>query len=123
MSSLPQQRASQTISEPSQSAQPDSSEKTDDPVSVAVGPNDSIAPCADQTEHEAIGDANAVLDKKKCWVCLTEEGEEDADGNPVNSGRWTHACACSLDAHESCLIKWINQSRQTPNEPVSHSLY
>jgi hypothetical protein len=34
-----------------------------------------------------------------------------SNGNPMNTSRWAKACACSLDAHESCLITWINQSR------------
>src|SRR5271170_1625910 len=50
-------------------------------------------------------------EKKKCWICLGEEGEKSSNGNPINTSRWAKACACSLDAHESCLITWINQSR------------
>jgi hypothetical protein len=50
-------------------------------------------------------------EKRKCWICLIEEGETLSNGNPMNTSRWAKACACSLDAHESCLITWINQSR------------
>jgi hypothetical protein len=60
-------------------------------------------------------DGSVILinaEKKKCWICLTEEGETTPNGNPVNSSPWSKACACSLDAHESCLITWINQSRR-----------
>ena len=53
----------------------------------------------------------ANVEKRKCWICLAEEGELAPNGNPINSSRWSKACACSLDAHESCLITWINQSR------------
>jgi hypothetical protein len=51
-----------------------------------------------------------VREKKKCWICLAEEDERTPDGSPVNPSPWSKACACSLDAHESCLITWINQS-------------
>jgi len=52
----------------------------------------------------------AVKEKRKCWICLAEEDERTPDGSPVNPSRWSKACACSLDAHESCLITWISQS-------------
>jgi RING-variant domain len=52
-----------------------------------------------------------VSDKKKCWICLAEEDELASDGVPLNNSRWSKACACSLDAHETCLITWINQTR------------
>jgi len=77
---------------------------------VIVDLTDSIA-----HDHGRDSDAAAYLvgsgEKKKCWICLVEEGEQFPDGNPINTSRWAKACACSLDAHESCLITWINQSR------------
>jgi len=62
---------------------------------------------------------SGATERRKCWVCLTEEGETAPDGTLVNSSRWSKACACSLDAHESCLITWINQTRgPDPNQVV-----
>ena len=49
-------------------------------------------------------------EKRKCWICLMEEDENFPTGDPINTSRWSKACACSLDAHESCLITWINQT-------------
>ena len=66
-------------------------------------------------DHRRDSDASVYRirsgEKKKCWICLIEEGETLSNGNPMNTSRWAKACACSLDAHESCLITWINQSR------------
>lgn len=62
-------------------------------------------------QNDADGSVGPASEKKKCWICLAEEGETSANGQLVNPSRWSKACACSLDAHESCLITWINQSR------------
>jgi len=56
-------------------------------------------------------DGTVVSEKRKCWICLAEEDEPLPNGNDANTSRWTKPCACSLDAHESCLITWVNQSR------------
>lgn len=49
-----------------------------------------------------------------CFICL---GSSDEDDGPER--KWTHACACSLVAHEECLLEWIvEQNRSgTPHCP------
>ena len=64
-----------------------------------------------EENNRSNSNSHVAPEKKKCWICLTEEGEAGTNGEPLNSSRWAKACACSLDAHESCLITWINQSR------------
>ena len=68
-------------------------------------------PLAQTQQSEGSFGAPAIREKRKCWICLAEEDERTTDGSPVNTSRWAKACACSLDAHESCLITWISQSR------------
>jgi hypothetical protein len=68
---------------------------------------------------QTVSQGAGAPEKRKCWICLAEEGERTSDGALVNSSRWAKACACSLDAHESCLITWINQTRgPDPNQIV-----
>jgi hypothetical protein len=123
MSNLPSQpRASQPQS-PSESWQtiPSSNSASDREIAGDQGSsaedlidlNPIIPLDQNQTAHAYV-ESSAPLtttEKKKCWICLAEEGELGPDGAPANSSRWSKACACSLDAHESCLITWINQSR------------
>jgi len=75
--------------------------------------NPGVPPAATQQSSQptSASDGAVVSEKRKCWICLVEEGESLPNGNPANTSRWTKPCACSLDAHESCLIAWVNQSR------------
>ena len=125
MSSFPEQRrASQSHSADSWQSVP--SPHTDasslnnnnhpaDPASPAgsfVDLNPSILLSNDNQQTSSGGPVILVnAEKRKCWICLVEEGEMTPNGIPVNPSPWSKACACSLDAHESCLITWINQSR------------
>jgi hypothetical protein len=82
------------------------------PAESLVDLNPAIPLSRDPRQTSSDGSIILVAaEKKKCWICLAEEGELLPNGNPVNTSRWAKACACSLDAHESCLITWINQSR------------
>ncbi|KAI6143441.1 hypothetical protein BKA82DRAFT_4186023 [Pisolithus tinctorius] len=47
---------------------------------------------------------------KLCYICREEE-RYDAPENPPRT--WTHPCRCTLVAHESCLLQWIQSSQQT----------
>ncbi|KAI6002259.1 hypothetical protein F5J12DRAFT_842004 [Pisolithus orientalis] len=47
---------------------------------------------------------------KLCYICREEE-RYDAPENPPRA--WTHPCRCTLVAHESCLLQWIQSSQQT----------
>jgi hypothetical protein len=78
---------------------------------------------AQTQQSEGSASALEIREKRKCWICLAEEDELTTDGSPVNTSRWAKACACSLDAHESCLITWINQSRGSDASKVVLLLY
>ncbi|CAF9921656.1 MAG: hypothetical protein GOMPHAMPRED_002352 [Gomphillus americanus] len=41
-------------------------------------------------------------DLKQCWICYADETEDSP-----NTSRWRSPCACSLVAHESCLLDWV----------------
>ncbi|PWN52820.1 hypothetical protein IE53DRAFT_384710 [Violaceomyces palustris] len=82
------------------------------------------------------------LRNKSCWICseeeeegaVVEEGQEQRDHRQTSSStqgrsprrggsegggsrkRFIHACKCTLVAHESCLLAWIEQSRK--NRPL-----
>ncbi|KAI0651227.1 hypothetical protein C8Q79DRAFT_996738 [Trametes meyenii] len=46
---------------------------------------------------------------KLCYICREEERYD----NPENPPRvWTHPCACTLVAHESCLLAWIKSAQE-----------
>ncbi|CDO76764.1 hypothetical protein BN946_scf185028.g15 [Trametes cinnabarina] len=50
------------------------------------------------------------LKVKLCYICR----EEDRFDNPEDPPRaWTHPCACTLVAHESCLLQWIKSAQQS----------
>ncbi|KAG6334545.1 hypothetical protein ID866_4542 [Astraeus odoratus] len=64
---------------------------------------------------------------KLCYICREEE-RYDVPENPPRA--WTHPCRCTLVAHESCLLQWIQTSQQNrsraPNAlkcPQCGSLY
>ncbi|EST05879.1 Zinc finger, RING-CH-type [Kalmanozyma brasiliensis GHG001] len=64
------------------------------------------------------------LRTKSCWIC----SEDDEDPLPSSSQsssssaassrpkRFVHPCKCTLVAHESCLLRWIDQSKR--NHPL-----
>ncbi|KAF1942740.1 hypothetical protein EJ02DRAFT_511503 [Clathrospora elynae] len=39
---------------------------------------------------------------RKCWICFQDETEDDE-----TTSEWRSPCACSLVAHEKCLLDWI----------------
>jgi len=53
------------------------------------------------TPNNIIGAPYAVEGQKTCYICLQNENE-----TPPNTS-WVSACPCSLDAHESCMLRWI----------------
>lgn len=40
---------------------------------------------------------------KKCWICVGDSTEDD----PTRPPTWRSPCACSLTAHEECLLDWV----------------
>lgn len=69
---------------PSQSAAPASKEQRDTPTQYA-------APQQDEDDEP-----------RKCWICFNDETEDDE-----TTSEWRNPCACSLVAHEKCLLDWI----------------
>ncbi|KAH6858884.1 hypothetical protein BKA58DRAFT_50005 [Alternaria rosae] len=39
---------------------------------------------------------------RRCWICFNDETEDDE-----TTSEWRSPCACSLVAHERCLLDWI----------------
>ncbi|TFK36527.1 hypothetical protein BDQ12DRAFT_243456 [Crucibulum laeve] len=48
---------------------------------------------------------------KLCYICREEERYDTSSDEPPRA--WTHPCKCTLIAHESCLLKWIETSQGT----------
>ncbi len=68
------------------------------------------------------------LRTKSCWICSDEDEDPPASfGQPGSSAspsaassrpkRFVHPCKCTLVAHETCLLRWIDQSRR--NHPLN----
>ncbi|SAM62267.1 uncharacterized protein UBRO_03858 [Ustilago bromivora] len=59
------------------------------------------------------------LRTKSCWICSEEEEDPPAPSFSSSSSvstsrprRFVHPCNCTLVAHESCLLRWIDQSKR-----------
>lgn len=58
------------------------------------------------------------LRTKSCWICSEEDEDPPAARNQSSSisaprpRRFVHPCNCTLVAHETCLLCWIDQSRR-----------
>lgn len=46
---------------------------------------------------------------KLCYICREEEQADNPQEPRVS---WVHPCSCTLIAHESCLLNWIQASQQ-----------
>ncbi|GLB44199.1 putative RING-variant domain containing protein [Lyophyllum shimeji] len=49
---------------------------------------------------------------KLCYICREEENYDAPPEDPPRA--WTHPCTCTLVAHESCLLRWIQTSQGDP---------
>ncbi|ODV88836.1 hypothetical protein CANCADRAFT_3478 [Tortispora caseinolytica NRRL Y-17796] len=45
------------------------------------------------------------MEEEKCWICLETHAED------VENKKWVRPCACSLTAHEQCLLDWLLESK------------
>ncbi|KZP33306.1 hypothetical protein FIBSPDRAFT_811513 [Athelia psychrophila] len=45
---------------------------------------------------------------KLCYICREEETHDNPEDPPR---QWTHPCNCTLVAHQSCLLEWIQTSQ------------
>lgn len=63
------------------------------------------------------------LRSKSCWICSEEDedplvplGQESSSPGTFTATsrkrRFVHPCNCTLVAHESCLLRWIDQSKR-----------
>lgn len=55
----------------------------------------------------------AFLQVKLCYICREEERFDVPDVPPK---AWTHPCNCTLVAHETCLLQWIQTSQASPTK-------
>ncbi|KAI3604192.1 ring finger domain-containing protein [Moniliophthora roreri] len=53
---------------------------------------------------------------KLCFICREEE-TFDKPSNPPR--KWTHPCQCTLLAHESCLLEWIQTAQTNPSSTAA----
>lgn len=54
------------------------------------------------------GDGNEDNDPRKCWICFSDETEDTPQ-----TTRWVSPCACSLCAHEGCILDWLADLENT----------
>ncbi|OSC99983.1 hypothetical protein PYCCODRAFT_1394132 [Trametes coccinea BRFM310] len=70
-----------------------------------------MATMAQQLQAERVPTVDD-LRVKTCYICR----EEERFDNPEHPPRaWTHPCACTLVAHESCLLQWVKSAQQDPS--------
>lgn len=51
----------------------------------------------------------------RCWICFEEESNID----PLSDPRWRKPCACSLIAHEECLLTWLDETQRQTSQGVN----
>jgi len=129
MSNLP---ALRRISSPSQSTSshsvPTHSDQPNTSASAASASNIlQLDPQPETDQEQSSAQINAssgdIREPRKCFICLSEEGEESStEGPPSETSRWSKPCACSLDAHEACLITYINRQRKDDANKIVLSL-
>ncbi|KAJ3574854.1 hypothetical protein NP233_g1491 [Leucocoprinus birnbaumii] len=57
---------------------------------------------------------------KLCYICREEEPYDTAHEGPARA--WTHPCNCTLIAHESCLLDWIQSAQGGSQERAQNAL-
>jgi hypothetical protein len=119
MASLPPQRpASQHRPAPpaeSPSSQQEHPERTnsfsgqsvDSQTLLLNTPSTQSASSATQEQEEAPAQTTVPQleeddEPRRCWICFNDETEDDE-----TTSEWRSPCACSLVAHERCLLDWI----------------
>ncbi|RMZ72876.1 Zinc finger RING-CH-type [Pyrenophora seminiperda CCB06] len=114
MSSLPAQRPASQHRRPSPPAQQQqtqrrnnsfSGQSVDSQTLLLNSPPTQAADSAceeQQQETPSQGEQQDEAEPRKCWICLNDETEDDE-----TTSEWRSPCACSLVAHETCLLDWI----------------
>ncbi|EOA82393.1 hypothetical protein ACJQWK_04496 [Exserohilum turcicum] len=121
MASLPPRPASQrrrsspaepSHSHPEQGPTRSLSGQSVDSQTLLLNSRSSHASLEQQEEREAPAQHSAPQEDdepRKCWICFNDETEDDE-----TSSEWRNPCACSLVAHEQCLLDWI-ADMEAPN--------
>jgi hypothetical protein len=71
------------------------------PTSSSTAPQETADSAADPVAEQPPPAAPAE-EPRKCWICFTDETEDDD-----TTSEWRSPCPCALTAHESCLLDWI----------------
>jgi hypothetical protein len=79
--------------------------------------HDAIEVVELQRQHVLSNDASDEYDPdmRRCWICFEEEKVTDAG---LMRAGWRRPCGCSLVAHESCLLTWVDESQPHLDRPV-----
>ncbi|KAF2111757.1 hypothetical protein BDV96DRAFT_498932 [Lophiotrema nucula] len=116
MASLPPQRRAARSASGSDSTQQDLNRTNSEAYSATSEDSQTLllnSPPASSSKPAA-GGANkdaqpasslapqADTEPRKCWICFTDETEDDE-----NTSEWRSPCPCALVAHEKCLLDWI----------------
>ncbi|OAL49752.1 hypothetical protein IQ07DRAFT_64895 [Pyrenochaeta sp. DS3sAY3a] len=87
-----------------------SAQSVDSQTLLLNSPPSQSSKSATETSYEASSAASAPRtapqdedsEPRKCWICFNDETEDDE-----TTSEWRSPCACSLVAHEKCLLDWI----------------
>ncbi|KAK4205160.1 hypothetical protein QBC40DRAFT_325856 [Triangularia verruculosa] len=55
-------------------------------------------------------------DQRVCFICLEVQNETDTP-----DGTWVQPCPCTLEAHQSCMLRWLAES-EVSNGPSKNGL-
>ncbi|KAF8889093.1 hypothetical protein BD779DRAFT_1521910 [Infundibulicybe gibba] len=54
---------------------------------------------------------------KLCYICREEEHSSEQSQSPPVA--WTHPCNCTLIAHSSCLLRWVEAAQASPTRAAN----
>ncbi|EMD39775.1 hypothetical protein CERSUDRAFT_112048 [Gelatoporia subvermispora B] len=55
---------------------------------------------------------------KRCYICCEEESFDEPSDPPR---QWVHPCRCTLIAHTTCLLQWMQGAQEHPSRAANHS--
>ncbi|KAF2871971.1 hypothetical protein BDV95DRAFT_571042 [Massariosphaeria phaeospora] len=74
----------------------------DSPSSQTSHPAQAADKAPPTQQEEPQGELQEDAEPRKCWICFTDETEDDE-----TTSEWRSPCPCVLVAHEKCLLDWI----------------
>ncbi|RMD44867.1 hypothetical protein DV735_g310, partial [Chaetothyriales sp. CBS 134920] len=77
--------------------------KSEDSDTVLVNKVSQDQQDAGDAERRPTLSRSSTASIKKCWICIGDTTEDDANNPPV----WRSPCTCNLTAHEDCLLDWV----------------